>query len=146
MRRKTTDRIRRVKPRELRCIVRAWHAVSAPDFEYVARLRAAERLLSAARVAPVAPARGATAASIHRQRIRLKELRYMTELQRTAGGHVPRSARLRFATRQVQLGKITDLQMLLRLIERYGARHPRWEQEATALRAHLQQCRRQLLA
>jgi hypothetical protein len=67
-------------------------------------------------------------------------------LQRAAGGHAPNTPGMRFATRQVQLGQITDLQMLLQSIERYGARHPKWDKDATALRAHLQHRRQQLLA
>jgi CHAD domain-containing protein len=145
-RRLVTDRIRDIKPRELRRVAAAWNGAGAPHFDQATRLRALHRLSEAEHVLQGSMRRNGTAASIHRQRIQLKSLRYMTELHCAAGGAAPRSTRLlRLTGRQDQLGRITDLQMLLKSMERYGSRHRRWLQEAAPLRRHVQRQRRQLL-
>lgn len=147
-RRRVVRRIRDIRPRTLRGITAGWHGPSTADsFDGVASARAARRLVRAHRVLDAATRRGDhTAASVHGQRIQLKLLRYMTELcgNRTrAGGHAGTAQQL--AGRQQLLGQITDLQVLLKKIDRYGSRHRRWKLQAASLRVHLQDRRRQLL-
>jgi CHAD domain-containing protein len=145
-RRAACERIRAARPRMLRDVAATWRAASAQRFERVAAVRAAHRLAQAQRVGQRRPRRDSSAVSIHRQRIRLKQLRYMTALYRAAAGDAAGLQPLpRLAGWQVRLGKITDIQMLLGSMQRYGSAHRRWRVEAAPLRAHLQRRRRQLL-
>jgi CHAD domain-containing protein len=146
-RRRVVRRIRDLKPRTLHGITAGWHGPSTRDsFEAVASARAARRLARARALAASTRRGNDTAASIHGQRIQLKLLRYMTELSGTpAGTSRDASTAKRLASRQGLLGQITDLQVLLKQIDRYGRRHRRWKLQAASLRRHLQDRRRQLL-
>jgi CHAD domain-containing protein len=147
-RRAANDRIRDIKPRVLRDIAAAWRVSSVQRFERIAALRAARRLADAQRMLQRWSRQDRSAASIHRQRIRLKQVRYMTALFSAAGSDAARLPPLplpRLAGWQVRLGKITDLQVLLGSLQRYGSRHRKWRVEAAPLRRHLQRRRRQQL-
>jgi CHAD domain-containing protein len=138
-------RIRAIKPRALRTITADWRDTAAPEFERVARARAARRLALASRALRTAIHRGQSGGALHRQRIQLKLLRYMAELCGTGTGQMRRMvAAAQLARRQAQLGRITDLRMLLGKIDRYGRRHPRWGRAATSLRVHLRRRQRRL--
>jgi hypothetical protein len=83
--------------------------------------------------------------ALHRRRVQLKLLRYMQEFSREAGLlHGARSAP-RLAGQQRRLGRITDLQVLLRMIGDFGAKHPAWRRDAASLCRHLQRRRAALL-
>jgi hypothetical protein len=146
LRRAAHERIRAIKPRVLRDIAAAWRVASTQRFEHIAARRAARRLADAQRVPGWWPRHDSSAASIHHQRIRLKQVRYMTALQSAAASGAARWPPLpRLAGWQMRLGKITDIQVLLGLMQRYGSRHRKWRVEVAPLRRHLQRGRRQLL-
>jgi len=146
-RRHAVERVRDVAPRALQATMKAWGDPRTPDFDRIACARSARRVARAARL-PHAPRSALqTTRSLHRRRIRLKSLRYMTEICRAAGcnavlsGVTPRE----LANLQSALGEIMDIQVLLKYIEEYGQRHHRWRRQVAPLRAHLQQQRIRLV-
>jgi CHAD domain-containing protein len=147
-RRRVAAAIRDVKTRTLRRISTGWRDSSTPEaFEGLARARAARRLAQAHRAVQAATRRGmADGTSIHAQRLQLKQLRYMTEL---CGKHArdgrPADAPAQLARRQIRLGQITDLQVLLEKIDRYGSRHPHWNRQAAPLRRAVDARRRRTM-
>lgn len=138
-----TRRVGAVRPRKVRDILRHWQS------QLPQRLapRMQRRLARACAGMPgaVLPA---TPAALHRHRVRLKKLRYMREfcaaarLRPGVGDSMPRQ----YEARQQRLGRITDLQTLLALIEHFGARHPRWYRRALPLRRELKQRRAHAVA
>lgn len=69
----------------------------------------------------------------------------MQEFSREAGLLRGAQAAPRLAGPQHQLGRITDIQVLLWMIGDFGARHPAWRRDAAPLRQHLLRRRQALL-
>ena len=145
LRRRTTRHLRALRTRYLREIVDGWCKPQRGTFELLAQRRASSRLMALRAQSPNAPLR--TAASVHRQRLRLKSLRYMIELCRGANCPLPHEDRVpqRLARLQSLLGDITDLQVIVAMIDRRGRRHPHWKLKAAELRGDLLRRRQQLL-
>lgn len=145
LRRRTMRRLRAVRTRHLRKIIDGWRQPHPGTFEALARNRAAARLAAHRSHPPGSPSH--TTAALHRQRLHLKSLRYMIELCRTANCPLPykKWAPRRLAQLQSVLGDITDLQVLLRMIDHRGRRHPRWQAKAAELRRDLLRRRERLL-
>jgi CHAD domain-containing protein len=96
------------------------------------RLASAQRSISNSRPWPTARR------ALHHRRLRLKQCRYMAELLRDAHGTLPRGMSLaRLASLQRRLGVVTDLDVQLHAVARFGAHHPGWKDDARALRASL---------
>jgi CHAD domain-containing protein len=144
-RRHTTRHARAIKTRTLRQIVDAWRPAHREGFESLAQRRAERRLRLALAPRHVPTLR--TRRDVHRQRLRLKSLRYMTELCDSAGCRPPSTASTpqELARLQSLLGEITDLQVLLRMIKRRGQQHSSWRRKSIGLRRELVCRRRQLL-
>ena len=140
-RRNTSDAVRDIHPRVVRRLVGDW--LDAPEPRLA--LRASRRLTAASRQAMPASRMMDTAPSLHRYRVRLKALRYMGEFC-VAAGLPGASTRPSAASLQRRLGVITDLQVLLRMIDRFGSSHRRWMATAAALRQHLWRRRARHLA
>ena len=134
--RRLQRRLHATHGRQLARIIDGWYTPRRGDPGEVLTGRATRRLRSTGRRVNAMPRTvSGTARSLHRRRIRLKELRYMAELGRAAG--MPRLPRLaRLITLQTRLGTVTDLDMLLRVLARFAAKHPHWR-EARVLRREL---------
>jgi len=144
-RRRLMRQVRTIKPQALEKIVLRWHRFDQ-GFEKVAQARAPRRLERARTLLESSHPR--TAFSLHRQRLRLKSLRYMIELCRTAGYLVPRMPWTagRLSSLQHTFGRITDLQVLLALLQKYGKRHKPWRDQLTELHRQLLERRQHMLA
>jgi CHAD domain-containing protein len=141
---RVTRRVRAVRPRQLRAILARWNT---PRESAGLASRAARRLSRAQRRLQRAQAHCRAVSSVHRYRIQLKLLRYMRDFSRDAGwpvGGEP-SGTGKLTSLQHRLGRITDLQVLLRMIDRFGAKHPAWRRDAASLRRHVQHQQRVLL-
>lgn len=138
--------VRKIRPRDVRAILLRLQVLRDPD---VARLgiRAARRLERAHSRLRRAAGCSRTAHSLHGYRVQLKSLRYMREFGRAGGLHPPsrRGGTPRIARLQHQLGRATDLRVLLQKIDRFGHRHPVWRREAASLRGHLLRQHQRLL-
>lgn len=140
---RVTRKVRAVRPRQVRAILATW---DAPCMDPRRRAQRATQRLARARLRlQRAQAQRRSAQSLHRYRIELKLLRYMQEFSREAGLLHSAQPAPRLAGRQRRLGRITDLQVLLRMIADFGARHPAWRRQAAPLRRHLLRQRQQLL-
>jgi CHAD domain-containing protein len=146
-RQKVLRRVRSITPRKLRRLMKAWGNPRTMQFEHLARHRAVRRLAHAARLPTTPDLVRQTAPSLHRRRIHLKSLRYMTDLCRASGCDISqcRVPIGKMARLQSGLGEVMDIQVLLQHIEAYGRRHERWRSEAAPLRLHLRNHRRRLI-
>ncbi len=124
-------------------IVASWLQPRHGDPRVVLAERAARRLREAQqRLATGVRAGGTAPHSLHRRRILLKELRYMAELAGEAGCALPRSLSVQQLTvLQQKLGAVTDIDMQLHKVARFGARHPGWRPSALQLRRELRRQR-----
>jgi len=132
--------LRAVRGRKLEAIVGSWLQPARGDAQQVLAQRALRRLGAESRWLQGA-GRGAASTGahrLHRRRIHVKRLRYMAELVRAAGQQLPRGMHLPgLALLQQGLGTITDLDMELRLLARFGAAHPRRRAAVRVLRGQL---------
>lgn len=140
---RVTRKVRAVRPRQVRRILAAWDTPHADPRRLVQRRTA--RLARAQLRLRHAREHCRSAQSLHRYRIEVKLLRYMQEFSREAGLQRGAQPARRLAGPQHRLGRITDIQVLLRMIEDFGARHPAWRREAASLRRHLHRQRQALL-
>ena len=141
--------LRSLHASQLANIVAAWLEPARGDVEHVLPQRATRRLGAAAnRLAIEGRNNTSTAArSLHRRRIRLKALRYMTEFAMAARCPVPRSLSLpRLAATLRALGAVTDLDAEARSIARFAAKHPAWRSTAKQLLRELHRRRTAALA
>jgi hypothetical protein len=74
-----------------------------------------------------------------------KLLRYMQEFCRDAGLPCGMRRVRQLAGLQRRLGRITDLQVLLRTVDAFAAKHPGWRRRSAPLRRHLLHRRQELL-
>ena len=141
--------LRRLRPRQVADIVATWFTPSRGDTEQVLAQRASRRLRAAAGRL-VADRRGNTstaAHSLHRRRINLKALRYMSEFAIAARCPMPRSLSVpRLAAQQRALGAVTDLDVEARRVRRFAAGHPEWRSTANQLLRELRRRRTAALA
>jgi CHAD domain-containing protein len=144
-RRRLVRQLRAIKPQVLGKIILRWHR-SHQDFEKVAQARVPRRLERAR--ALLDASRPRTVALLHRQRLHMKSLRYMIELCRRAGYSVPRTpwTARRLSSLQQTIGRITDLQVLLALLQKHGERDKPLHGQFTELRRQLLRRRQHLLA
>jgi hypothetical protein len=75
-------------------------------------------------------------------------MRYMQDFARAAGLRIPSSAAMprHIGRMQRQLGGISDLRVLIKILDRFAAKHPAWRRKSAALRQHLHRRQLQLLA
>lgn len=148
LRRHTSRRLRAVRTRHLRKIIDGWRQPRPRAFEVVAQKRATKRLVALQSQPTGLGPLSHTAAAVHRQRLRLKSLRYMIELCRSANCPLPGKQwePRRLARLQSLLGDITDLQVLMTMIDHRGRRHPQWRKKAAQLRGDVFRRHQRLLA
>jgi CHAD domain-containing protein len=127
--------------RRMELVVAPWLARPATTREAVSspalrRLQSAHRRYTRAGAWPSAPH------ALHRRRQQLKQLRYMAALARDAGCALPRDLSLaRLASLQRRLGAVTDLDMELKAIRRFGKHHGHWSMPARELRDAVERSR-----
>jgi len=139
-RERVTLLIRAIKPRAVRRTLLRWGLLRDPDEERLAA-RAARRLQRAHLGLRRAQSRRRSARSLHQYRVRLKSLRYMEEISRAAGWG-PASQRItprQIDRMQRKLGRIVDLEVLSRLLDRYTVKHPARRRESALLHNRLRQ-------
>lgn len=140
-------RIRNIKPRALRELLLFWGILHDPDLAQLAS-RAELRLRRAHLRLQRAERRCRTVRTLHRYRVHLKSLRYMQEFIRAAGLRMPSSlAAPRHIDRlQRELGEISDIRVLIGLLDRFAAKHPAWKRKSSALRRDLLRQQRRMMS
>lgn len=134
--------LRDLHPARMADIVEQWLHPARGDTESVLAERARRRLHAQLPWMAAPTPTQTTTHALHRRRIRLKQLRYMAELTQAAGTTLSAPLLLkRLAALQERLGAVTDVDMELRAVARFAARHPHWGEDARALRAGLLQRR-----
>jgi CHAD domain-containing protein len=130
--------VRDIRPRAVRKILQSREPLRDPDISRT-ESRAGLRLRRAHRQLQRAASRCRTARSLHRYRVQLKSLRYMLEFARAARLRIPAAAGAprHLGRAQRKLGGISDLRVLIRLLDRYAAKHPAWRLESAGLRQYL---------
>jgi CHAD domain-containing protein len=139
--------LRELRPARIARVIARWSDTAGGDPDEVLAARATQRLRRRRQWLTPAPDRRGGARSLHRQRLQLKQARYMIDLVRAAGlPPPPHAAPARLTALQAGLGAVTDLDTQLRTVARFAAKHPGWQSSARALRRELRARRAAALA